>query len=428
MTITPNEPMRIVSLRTSNFMNIELIEITPEYNTIVISGPNGAGKSSLINSIAAALSGKVLSSIPEPVRKGEKSGDIVLDLGDIVIKRHFTNSTSSLVVENAGGMVYKSPQALLDGFRGKTSFDPMQYASLSEKQQKDVLLELIDLPINLDDLDKQRKEIYDNRTQVNRDINKLSGQMEGIEDRLDVSDEELSAADVMDEMKAATDKIAVNNNIRAGLNNLIIKRKSIKEKQDRINDEILKLQDEAEQIKLDLSTCVQSIATDKDIVEELIDPDLDEFKCKMDDVETINQHVREKQERMRILSEINDLKAKSLGMTIDMTEIDELKDKTIMEANMPVPGLGFDENGVTFDGIPLSQRSDGERRKISARIGMALNPNLRVLWLKDASLLDQASMKEMEALADEHGYQIWLERVDDIENVAIHIEEGRVVE
>ena len=421
------EPMRIVSLRTSNFMNIELIELTPKGNTIIISGPNGAGKSSLINSIIFALGGIGRKQIPRPLRDGAKSGEIVLDLGDIVVKKSFTNSKSGLVVENSRGMIYKGPQALLDGFRGKISFDPMEYAALPEKQQKEILLKLIDLPIDIDSLDKQRKEIYDNRTLVNRDIKQLTGQMEGIKDRLQVPDEEKSAADVIDEMKAATDKIAANNNLRTELNNLVDWRVRTKKELDKINEEIIKLQDGAEQIKLDLATCDQSIATDTDIVVKLIDPDIDEFKCKMDDVETLNQHVREKQDRRKLFTLIESEQDRAKGLTEEIEDIDTLKSKTIREADMPVPGLGFDENGVTFEDIPLSQRSDGERRKISARIGMALNPDLRVLWLKDASLLDHDSMKEMENLADEHGYQIWLERVGDEENVAIHIEEGRVV-
>lgn len=427
MIETEKKPLRIVSLRTSNFMNIELIEITPEGNTIVISGPNGAGKSSLINSIAAALSGKALKAITEPVRRGAKSGEIVLNLGDIVIRRQFTNTTSKLIVENGRGLEYKSPQALLDGFRGKISFDPMQYAYLSEKQQKEILLELIDLPLDLDDLDKQREKIYNDRTLVNRDIKQLTGQMEGIQDRLQIPDEEKNTADIVDDMKVATEKIAANNNIRTELNNLIEKRKRIKEGQDKINDEIIKLQDEAEQIKLDLATCDHSIATNKDIVAELVDPDLEEFKFGLEDIKTLNEHVREKHKRRELLTQIEAKQDRSRGLTKEIEGIDALKSKTIQEANMPVNGLGFNETGVTFEDIPLAQRSDGERRKISARIGMALNPDLRVLWLKDASLLDHNSMKEMENLAEAEGCQLWLERVDDIENVAIHIEEGRVV-
>ena len=420
MIKTEKEPLRVISLRTSNFMNIELIELTPKGNTIIISGPNGAGKSSLINSIIFALGGIGRKQIPRPLRDGAKSGEIVLDLGDIVVKKSFTNSKSGLVVENSRGMIYKGPQALLDGFRGKISFDPMEYAALPEKQQKEILLKLIDLPIDLDSLDNQRKEIYDNRTLVNRDIKQLTGQMEGIKDRLQIPDEELSAADVMDEMKTASEEIATNQRGRDLLRSYELERSESEIKLEQYEEKVTEYKKSLEQL-------IPEIEKLSSEVELMIDPDLEKFKCQMDDVELINQHVREKQERRKLFASIESEQYRSRGLTEKIEDIDALKSKTIQEANMPVPGLGFDENGVTFEDIPLAQRSDGERRKISARIGMALNPDLRVLWLKDASLLDHDSMKEMENLADEHGYQIWLERVGDEENVAIHIEEGRVV-
>jgi len=419
--------MNIVSLNVSNFMKIEAAEITPEGNTIILSGPNGAGKSTVIDSFVVGMSGKALNAIHLPVRQGADSGKIVIDLGDIIVTRKFTNEKSSLVVENNRGMVYKSPQKLLDGLMGIISFDPMQYASLSDKQQKEVLLSLINLPIDIDELDKERKELYDTRTLVNRDIKQLTGQMEGIQDRLGVPDDEISTADITDKMKAASEQIAANENKRIDLSYLIESEKTANATLASMEDEIKRLQ---EAIGNQQETVAQ-IHNDVDVlqttVDSLIDPDLEQFKCQIEDAEIINQHVREKQERRRLLAQINETKANSLALTVDMTAIDELKDKTIQGANMPVPGLGFDENGVTFEGIPLSQRSDGEKRKISARIGMALNPDLKVLWLKDASLLDDSSMQEMKDLAEEHEYQLWMEVINDMDNVAIHIEDGRVV-
>jgi len=89
---------------------------------------------------------------------------------------------------------------------------------------------------------------------------------------------------------------------------------------------------------------------------------------------------------------------------------------------MPVSGLGFNESGVTFEDVPLVQCSDGQKRLISARIGMAMNPDLKVLWVNDASLLDSDSIKDLKSITDENGYQLWLEQVSDDEKVGVHIE------
>ena len=420
--------MNIVHLSASNFMNLEVIDITPDEHTVVLSGKNGAGKSSVLNAIVIALSGKALGAIPKPVRHGAKSGDVVLDLGEMVVKRHFTNNNSSLRIENKEGMIFKSPQAMLDKLRGNISFDPLEFAGLPEKIQKDVLLELVDLPIDLDELDEQRKEIYQNRTMVNRDINQLEGSLAGIPDIPDIPDDEISAVDVMADMQAATEQITENNNIRSKLTAELDQRVKVKAEQEQVNADILKLQDHAEHIKIDLATSNHTIATMKDNVAELVDPDLEQFKCQLEDVETTNAKVRKKQERNRILSQLTETRGISLGMTVDITKIDELKSQTIQEADMPIMGLGFDENGVTFGDVPLSQRSDGEKRKISVAIGMALNPDLKVLWMKDASLLDSESIDAVKAMAVEHDYQLWLEVVkDDGNGIGIHIEEGKVI-
>lgn len=418
MTTTP-DGLKIYNLQASNVLNLEFINIATNGDSVTLYGDNGAGKSSVLDSIRFALSGRDLGAVAEPVRHGEQSGDIVLDLGDMVIKRHFTNNSSTLIVENKDGMRYKTPQAILDGFRGNVSFDPMQFAGLPEKQQREILLGLIDLPIDLDELAEQRKAIYDARTHINRDVKQLEGQIAGIV-VVDVPAEEISAVGVMEQMQAATETIANNKSFRENL---------LKEK-DAMEELVIK----GGELKLEISRIQKKIDEKNELIpvlkidaDKLVDPDLEQFKCQLEDVELINAGVRKMRERAQLHDRLTELKGKSLGMTVDMTAIDELKTKTIQEANMPVDGLGFAEMGVTFEGIPLSQRSSGELRMISAAIGMALNPKLKVLWVKDASLLDSDSLEDLKELAKKHGYQLWLEIVGDSEEVGIHIKDGGVV-
>ena len=411
--------MNILKLKASNVMNIEAVEIEPNGQSVTLTGKNGAGKSAFLKAIEFALSGKALASTPEPVRHGQKSGDILLDLGDIVVKRHFTNESSTVKIENKDGAVFKSPQALLDKFRGNIAFDPMSFAGLPEKQQKEVLLGMIDLPIDLDELDLKRKGFYDSRTDVNRDIKRLEGQRDGIPNLPDVPDEEESAVDVMADMQGATEQIATNERGRELLRSHIV--------------DLNRLQDEHSKIEQKLSECKESIALlnpeilrlDNE-VKAMVDPDLEQFKCKLEDVEKINVQVRQKQERTKTEGMILVARTKSAGLTQEISDIDALKTKTISEAGMPVDGLGFNESGVTFGDVPLSQCSDGQKRLISARIGMAMNPDLRVLWVPDASLLDSDSINDLKSMADENGYQLWLELVSDSDTVGVVIEDKGV--
>ncbi|MGN8821735.1 hypothetical protein ACTNC1_12740, partial [Atopobiaceae bacterium HCP3S3_A4] len=95
-------------------------------------------------------------------------------------------------------------------------------------------------------------------------------------------------------------------------------------------------------------------------------------------------------------------------------------------ATFPVEGLGFDETGVTFKGVPFSQASSAEQIRVSLAMAMALNPTLRVIRILDGSLLDDDSMQMVADAAKEGGYQVWIERVSDPSESAIVIEDGEV--
>ncbi|TXH43088.1 MAG: hypothetical protein E6Q97_34725 [Desulfurellales bacterium] len=80
---------------------------------------------------AYALAGK--DAIPtEPIRRGEKSASIVLETQEIVVTRKFTAKGSTLEVTNKDGMVFPSPQAVLDKLCSKVAFDPLAFVRLGE--------------------------------------------------------------------------------------------------------------------------------------------------------------------------------------------------------------------------------------------------------------------------------------------------------
>ena len=93
---------------------------------------------------------------------------------------------------------------------------------------------------------------------------------------------------------------------------------------------------------------------------------------------------------------------------------------------MPVPGLGFDDTGVTLAGLPFNQTGQAEQIGASAAIAAALNPKLRVMLIRDGSLLDRHSLAILAEMAEAHDMQVWLERVTDGQPVGIVIEDGEI--
>jgi len=65
---------------------------------------------------------------------------------------------------------------------------------------------------------------------------------------------------------------------------------------------------------------------------------------------------------------------------------------------------------------------------VSAAIGMALNPRLKVMRIQDGSLLDGENLETLAEMARAKGFQIWIERVGGGDPGAIVIEDGSVQE
>ncbi len=57
---------------------------------------------------------------------------------------------------------------------------------------------------------------------------------------------------------------------------------------------------------------------------------------------------------------------------------------------------------------------------------MAANPKLRVLRIKDGSLLDEGNLALIGAMAEAGDYQVWIERVEESGTVGVVMHEGTV--
>ena len=59
-------------------------------------------------------------------------------------------------------------------------------------------------------------------------------------------------------------------------------------------------------------------------------------------------------------------------------------------------------------------------------MAMAMNPTLRIIRVRDGSLLDEDAMKLLAEMAAKNDSQIWIERVDSSGRVGVVLEDGRI--
>ncbi len=408
---------KIVRLRAENIKRLSAVEITPEGNVVVIGGQNAQGKSSVLDSIMYALAGA--RSIPSrPVRDGADKGIISLDLGDITVTRSFTAAGNSYIqVENADGYTAKSPQQLLDKLTGALCFDPLEFSRKDKKAQLAVLKELLGLDFTEED--KKRKELYDARTLTNKQIAQLKTKLADHAEDPGAPTERVSVKSLLEDLEAARGINRDNEGKRALLNALQIR---IKEKEQGV----LNLQWQIEALQRDLEQLYRQRHEQDVIINGLTWADEKGIQHNIAQAEEINNRVDAQRQRGLILDDLKELEASAVVLTEKITKIDRDKAEAVASKPFPMEGLSFNEEGVLYQGIPLDQASSAEQLRVSVAMGFALHPQLKVLLIRDGSLLDNDNLALIADMAAKEDGQIWIERVGEGQECQVIIEDGHV--
>lgn len=406
----------IVSLEAENFKRIKAIRITPRGDVIRLVGANGAGKSSVLDAIAAALGGG--RAIPEmPVRKGATKAHVVVELDDLIVERHFGGkSGSTLIVKTKDGAPVRSPQALLDSLLGDLTFDPLAFSRMEPKQQAETLRKLVG--IDHAKLDAARRMVYDERTIVGRERDRLKARIGPELPEQDLPETPVDVSALTSEVAGLVESRSVLARHKDRLDAAVAHRAELGRRLEELTRLIAQADHEVAKLR------AVPVTTD----EATLNGEIDRINRSITLAAETNQRIQKRNESRRIAAEASTAEQKYDELTRKLEVIDRRKTELIASAKMPVDGLGFDEEGVTLNGVPFSQASTAEQLRTSVAIGLAQSPKLRVMLVRDASLLDDRSMALLEAAAAQHGAQLWVERVSDASGSKIVIEDGEVAE
>jgi predicted ATP-dependent endonuclease of OLD family len=438
--------MKILQLTAENFKKLKAVQITPEGNVIQITGANEQGKSAVLDAIWAAIDAAGFlkeTKTKEPIRQGEKKATITLDLGEIIITRKFLPSGASVEVATKDGACYKSPQALLDALIGKISFDPLAFSTMDEKKQKELLLSLVKIDLDISDIALSRQVAFDTRAEVNRTVKQLEAQFDGIPAvPANTPTEETPASVVLEAQHLAQAHNDANKVQRNTLEALRAEARAFIPLIDQCTQAVEDLKAQIKGLEVRISDKeVEKInhLQNKDkiiekgtllaaVVEKLEDVDMLKFSAELAVLDEINQAVRQKKERDRLSRGIAAGTAKSEALTQTLADLDQQKADAIKAATFPVDGMAFDDSGVIYKGIPFAQCSSAERLRVSIAMAMSMNPKLRVIRIADGSLLDKKNMAIIEEMAKAHDFQCFIERVDESGTIGIVIEDGSIKE
>ncbi len=403
--------MRIIEFRAENVKRLSAVYIKPDGHVQIVGGRNAQGKTSVLDAIWFALGGgQAARGTAQPVREGEASARVELNLdGEVLVTRTWDAATgrSALRVESADGAVYRSPQAMLDNLVGRLSFDPLEFTRLSAREQVAALLDLVDLGIDLPAMADERERLYEARLGIGRDVKRIAGYVGELGEVEDAPDREESAVAVAAELRRVEGVIASH----------------VRDREDReaANARILDLQEQLAHAQERRDALTAKIADHETIA---IPPHV--LEDRLDRLDALNAAVRRNVERARARQGLADAEAGYADLTGKINDLDQTKRDALAAAEFPVDGLGFDDNGVTFHGIPFGQASAAEQIRVSLAMAMALNPELRVIRILDGSLLDADNLAMIGAMAEANDFQVWIERVGDADESAVIIEDGMV--
>lgn len=431
---------KIIRLEAENIKRLSAVTIDPKGNVVVIGGKNGQGKSSVLDSIQYALGGATDDAMP--VRKGEEKGKIVVDLGDIVVRRSFTAAGgTALVIKNADGVEQKSPQSILDGLTGKLTFDPLEFSRQKPAVQAEILRGLVGLDFTKHD--QERQKVYDERTAVNRSVTSLKAQVQAMVKYEDVGETETDTSDILKKQQEAAEK----NNQHADLvraakdaklkvqiadDRIVDNQDAIKSYDDQINALMARKKDcesKLAEAKKYQEACVEASLVAEKTAKQSTPVDMAQFATALQTAEQNNRKVRSNQQRAAKVKEFKAESDKSDTLTSKLEKMDAEKRNKTNSVKYPIDGLSFDTaGGVTLNGIPFNQASSAEQLRVSVAIGLAINPKLRVLLIRDGSLLDTDSLAILAEMAAKADAQVWVERVGVGAETSVVIEDGAVKE
>lgn len=431
--------MKIIALEAENIKKLVAIEIKPEGNLVQISGKNGAGKTSVLDSIWWALCGAA-NIQGTPIRKGETKARIKLDLGEIVVTRTFekqdNNTVSKILIENAEGTVIRQPQTMLDRLLGELSFDPLAFSRMTKREQFDQLKRFVP-DVDFDAIEKAQQKDYDERTNINRQVHEAKILAESIFVNVEKDQKPVDEMSIVDELEDAGKHNADIETRKANRQRLANEAATLVQQSENSASRAADLRRQSENLLTQAESFDRQVSQMNeerlDIMKKLAAaPPLPEpvdvtiIRRDLENAKRINEKFKALEKKQEHIDTMERYEGESEVITQRMNARQKDKEDKIASAVLPVHGLGFGNNEILMNAIPFAQASDAEQLRVSIGIAMALNPKLRVIRVRDGSLLDEDSMKMLSDMADAQDYQVWVERVGEDDKVGFVLVEGHI--
>ena len=410
---------RIEKLNIENLLGIKRITHIPITDFTEVRGGNGEGKSSFMAAIELLFGNKeATKNIKNPVRNGQKKATVSVELNDMILTKIFSDSgkTRTEIVSKEGAK-FSNPVKMIEQIFGKLPYDPLKMMDHTDKELIEVYLSLIDTEVDFNELEAQKKATYAERTIINRQKKdaEVKRNSYGL-DYPDAPNEEVSVSELSSEL---TEALTTEEQHRVDIGTRKLNHESIESKKDdieRLNNEINHI------MKIDDELLTK--------MNDYVDPDTAGIQDQIGNIEEINKQVRYMHEKDKLMLEYDRLRDKSEALTAELTDINDTKEYEIKNAKIPIDGVSFNEHGLTYNGVPLSQCSTAQQLLVALGISVGTHTTtngIKVMLIQHGNNLDTKSMELVKEFCEKHEYQVWIEIVaDEPSGTGIFIEDGEI--
>lgn len=192
--------MKIKAIKITNFLGVDELDWNPNESINILKGPKGSGKTSVLEAIEKGFSNQGRRT--ELIRHHEDEATLYIETSDgLEIDRRLRSDKSDYFRLKKEGEGIKSTEGELRRFLRGDIFRPLDFIHLSEKEQTDIILGMIQMDYSEEDIaewfgelpsglnwDKHVLQIlkdietkfYDERQEINREIRTLESQIAGI--------------------------------------------------------------------------------------------------------------------------------------------------------------------------------------------------------------------------------------------------------
>lgn len=411
------------SFTVKNYKGVREITLQPEGSLVVIAGANGAGKSSFIDGICELFDARGTKLTPKPIRDGEdeaRAEFVDTNLGIRITRTWKKDDGGKLEVVSLDGTRFPKPSDVVAKLTGGVIFDPVTFLNLDARKQRDALLAKVSLPFDLDQLEREKVNAEDMRREAGRDVKRLEGALASApEVPAGTPTEEVTSLGLLADLQQAREwntsisqaesqanamQVAIEQ-WNAEEQRLLAALEHARAQRDSIVAGIEQVREHAAQTPVDTSTIEAQLAS----------------------VDAVNANVRAARDRLKLEGELNVARIRQSAQQAIIDRIEQQKRDGLAAANFPVPGLGVDETGITFDGVPFGQVNTAARLQVALAVATADNPEIKLVIIRTGDMLDDISLERVRAIADQRGYTVLMERDrDGSRQVGFTIREGQL--